>query len=165
MMREERLLLAAVSRHLRERFPYQPQPFHLDELTRASFDADGITVKRRARGDCGWQEWGTRYPFRTVIEGVDLAVALGLLPVEFSAAYRQGLEDAHSEISDGADPAYLLNVAEHGRDSGDPYLYLECGECDDMAVRLEVGDGLPDILANARRHHDLYHADEIGDGS
>ncbi len=103
MKPEERGLLAALSRHIRETLPAGPwwsMPIQVDDLTRVAFDADGITLKRRTDVAVLFPEWGTRYPFRSVTEGVDLAVALGLLPVEFSSAYRQGLEDAHSEIGD-----------------------------------------------------------------
>lgn len=154
-------MLASVLRHLRERFPLADGRYQVDELTRAYFDEDGITVKRRRSTDRPFPEWGTRYPFRSLTEGVDLAVALGLLPVEFSSAHMAALPDASD--GGGPDPAYVLSVAEHGRESGDPYLYLECGECGDMAVGIEAGDSLVDILAAARAHYALYHADVAGD--
>lgn len=53
----------------------------------------------------------------------------------------------------GHDPAYILDVAQH-----DDYLYLECGECDDIVADIEPGDALTDLLASAREHHQLYHA-------
>jgi len=46
-----------------------------------------------------------------------------------------------------------LNVASH-----DGYLYLECDECDDHVTGIEPGDALTDLLAEARQHHETYHA-------
>ncbi len=88
MTRDERFLLAAVSRHLREQHPLLTWPVQVGDLARADFDEDGISVYRRDRADQTWPTWPTFYPARTVTEGVDLAVALGLLPHRFSSSWR-----------------------------------------------------------------------------
>lgn len=53
------------------------------------------------------------------------------------------------------DPAFALTVAQN-----DDCLYLECPECQDIVTGIEPGDTLPDLLAGARQHHELYHADD-----
>ncbi len=155
MTREERLLLAAVSRHLRERFPlYAGGRYEVDDLTRAWFDEDEITVERRDYPGQPWPMWGTPYRFRTVTEGVDLAVALGLLPAEFSSAYRAGQAAARSHATAVVD---LFDVA----GQGDGYLYLDCGACEVHAGTVEDGMALADLVADAAKHHAERHAGEV----
>lgn len=88
LTRDERVLLAAVSRHLRGGQPAREWPIQLDDLTRADFDEDDIRVYRRDSTNGAFQMWATRYRYRSVVEAVDLAVALGLLPHRFSSSWR-----------------------------------------------------------------------------
>ncbi len=105
MTRDERLLLASVLRHIRETPPYkfQAQPYQIDENTWVDFDEDGITVRRDGRFG-----WGDRYLFRSVTEGVDLAVALGLLPADFSSAYRAGVAARSTDFETHVDRALAI---------------------------------------------------------
>lgn len=170
MTRDERLLLAAVSRHLREQFggggAWQ---FEVNELTRASFDEDEISVYRRDRTDQVWPTWGTKYRFRTVTEGVDLAVALGLLPAEFSSAHDAGYRDGRDDYRDDGpsldDVAELFRITANLDTPHEPY--LECRRCEDHVASLEDHDGTPmtSLLDAVRDHFELYHADEAGGSS
>lgn len=88
MTDNERRLLVALHRHIRGADSEGPVSirnglFCIDELTRVNFDADDITVYRRDRPDQTFPMWGDRYPFRTITEALDLAVALRLLPARF----------------------------------------------------------------------------------
>lgn len=174
MTREERLLLAAVSRHVRGVNPLVRWPIQLDELTRASFDADEITVERRDRTDQAWPAWGTRYRFRTVTEAVDLAVALGLLPVEYSSAYDYGYEAARIDYqndpndaaeSDVDDVMALFRITANLDTPHEPY--LECIRCEDYVASVEGSEGrsMTSLFGAMQDHFDLYHSHEIGDGS
>jgi hypothetical protein len=171
MTREERLLLAAVSRHVHEVNPLYGWPFEVDDLTRADFDADEITVYRRERTDQVWPNRGTHYRFRTVTEGVDLAVALGLLPVEFSTAYIEGYEAARDEYQDdapdadeasNADVMALFRITANLDTPHEPY--LECIRCKDYVASVEGAEGrsMTSLLDAARDHFGLYHEHESG---
>lgn len=81
---------------------------------------------------------------------IDRGPAIPLPPSIYSTLLR---ERAGTPSPAGHDPAYVLNVAQH-----DDYLYLECGECDDMVTRIEPGDALTDLLDSASAHHQTYHA-------
>ncbi len=174
MTREARLLLASVLRHIRETLPFQSMPYRPDECTQVSFDADGISIRRRSGTAATWPDfpdWSTRYTFRTVTEGVDIAVAIGLLPVDFSSAYEQGLEDAHSEIGDLDDEAPIDDVAELFRITANldtPHEpYLECRRCEDHVASLNDHDvtEMTSLLDAMRNHFEMYHAHEVGEPS